>query len=266
MIARENLTNVHLPEDEVGDYPFTAVAQGGTEPAGTTYPYHTHHRAQLFQIVRGSVRLETVRGYFIVPPERAVFVPSGVLHEVTYLQETERSYLFFRPEAVVDLPLEVSVIGTTPLLRELILAFLEIPRSDAGNPRAERLVAVITDQLQTSPVAPLSLPSPISERLQIIAADIRNEPGEEWPLERLASRAAMSSRSFQRHFQAETGMSFRAWRQQAKLLKAVEWLAAGQSVSDIAYSLGYSGPSAFIAVFRAAFGTSPGQYFQGRTV
>ncbi|MER8556997.1 helix-turn-helix domain-containing protein [Mesorhizobium sp. M0983] len=47
-------------------------------------------------------------------------------------------------------------------------------------------------------------------------------------------------------------MSFRAWRQQAKLLKAVEWLAAGRSVGDIA----------FIAVFRAAFGASPGKYFQ----
>ena len=150
MIARDNLINVHLPEDGFGDYPHTAVAQGGAEPAGRTYAFHTHHRAQLFQIVRGSLRLETERGYFIIPPERAVFVPSGVLHEVTYLQETERSYLFFRPDAVASLPREVSVIGTTRLLRELILAFLEIPRADAGSLRAERLVAVILDQLQTS--------------------------------------------------------------------------------------------------------------------
>jgi AraC-like DNA-binding protein len=262
MIARDNLINVHLPEDGFGDYPHTAVAQGGAEPAGRTYAFHTHHRAQLFQIVRGSLRLETERGYFIVPPERAVFVPSGVLHEVTYLQETERSYLFFRPDAVANLPSDVSVIGTTRLLRELILAFLEIPRADAGSVRAERLVAVILDQLRASPVTPLSLPLPASERLRGIAADIRNEPGADWPLDRLASSAAMSPRSFQRHFQSETGMSFRAWRQQAKLLKSVEWLAAGRSVGDIAFALGYSGPSAFIAVFRAAFGASPGKYFQ----
>ncbi|RWN36945.1 helix-turn-helix transcriptional regulator [Mesorhizobium sp.] len=262
MIARDNLINVHLPEDGFGDYPHTAVAQGGAEPAGRTYAFHTHHRAQLFQIVRGSLRLETERGYFIIPPERAVFVPSGVLHEVTYLQETERSYLFFRPDAVASLSPEVSVIGTTRLLRELILAFLEIPRADAGSLPAERLVAVILDQLQTSPVAPLSLPLPASERLRDIAADMRNEPGADWPLDELASRAAMSPRSFQRHFQSETGMSFRAWRQQAKLLKSVEWLAGGRSVGDIAFALGYSGPSAFIAVFRAAFGASPGKYFQ----
>nr|WP_240992738.1 MULTISPECIES: AraC family ligand binding domain-containing protein [Mesorhizobium] len=123
MIARDNLINVHLPEDGFGDYPHTAVAQGGAEPAGRTYAFHTHHRAQLFQIVRGSLRLETERGYFIIPPERAVFVPSGVLHEVTYLQETERSYLFFRPDAVTSLSPEVSVIGTTRLLRELTWRF-----------------------------------------------------------------------------------------------------------------------------------------------
>jgi hypothetical protein len=34
MIARDNLINVHLPEDGFGDYPHTAVAQGGAEPAG----------------------------------------------------------------------------------------------------------------------------------------------------------------------------------------------------------------------------------------
>lgn len=45
MIARDNLINAHLPEDEVGDYSFTAVGQGGAEPAGKTYAYHAHHRA-----------------------------------------------------------------------------------------------------------------------------------------------------------------------------------------------------------------------------
>jgi|APAra7269096714_1048519.scaffolds.fasta_scaffold13696_2 hypothetical protein len=80
----------------------------------------------------------------------------------------------------------------TPLLRELILAFLEIPRADAGSAHAERLIPVILGQLQASPIAPLSLPSPASERLRSIASDIRDEPGADWPLDALASRAAMS--------------------------------------------------------------------------
>jgi hypothetical protein len=38
-------------------------------------------------------------------------------------------------------------------------------------------------------------------------------------------------------------MSFRAWRQQAKLLKVVEWLAAGRSVGDIAFCLATQAPA-----------------------
>ena len=262
MVHRDNLGSVQLPLDNVGDYADVAVGQGGAEPAGQVYDFHTHYRTQLFQIVSGSLRLETDKGCFVVPPERAIFVPSGVSHRVTYLQPTERSYLFFRPDTVKHLPSTVSVIRTTTLLRELILAFLEYPRAEAGSPPAERLVQVILDQLSASPIAPLYLPMPSTIRLRSIAVELRNDPGRDVALSELARRAAMSPRSFQRHFQAETGLTFRAWRQQAKLVKAVEWLAAARSVGDIAFLLGYSGSSAFVAAFREAFGVSPGRYFQ----
>ena len=60
---------------------------------------------------------------------------------------------------------------------------------------------------------------------------------------------------------AETGLSFRAWRRQARLMKAVEWLSLGASVGEVSERLGYEGPSAFVAGFRKAFGVTPGRYF-----
>ena len=77
----------------------------------------------------------------------------------------------------------------------------------------------------------------------------------------MARRAALSQRSFERHFRAETGLSYRAWLRQARLMKAVEWLSFGLSVGDIAHRLGYEGASAFVASFRKAFGVTPGRYF-----
>ena len=67
-----------------------------------------------------------------------------------------------------------------------------------------------------------------------------------------------------RLFVKETGLTFGAWRQQARLLKALEWLAAGRPVTAIALDLGYESPSAFIAMFRRAFGVPPGRYLKGR--
>ncbi len=40
-------------------------------------------------------------------------------------------------------------------------------------------------------------------------------------------------------------------------MKAVELLVSGRPVKEVAYSVGYGQPSAFVAVFRETFGKSP---------
>jgi len=47
---------------------------------------------------------------------------------------------------------------------------------------------------------------------------------------------------------------------QLRLQAALIDLAAGIPVGDVAHRSGYSTPSAFIATFRSAFGTTPGAY------
>lgn len=58
----------------------------------------------------------------------------------------------------------------------------------------------------------------------------------------------------------ETGVTFSAWRQRARVMRSLELLAAGQPVGTVAPDLGYSTASAFIAVFRLAFGSTPAAY------
>jgi AraC-like DNA-binding protein len=40
-------------------------------------------------------------------------------------------------------------------------------------------------------------------------------------------------------------------------MKAVELLVAGHSVKEVAFSVGYQQSSAFVALFRTTFGTTP---------
>jgi len=58
----------------------------------------------------------------------------------------------------------------------------------------------------------------------------------------------------------ETGFNFTAWRQRARMLRSLEMLAAGLSVTAIALDLGYATASAFIGVFRRTFGATPAAY------
>ena len=59
-------------------------------------------------------------------------------------------------------------------------------------------------------------------------------------------------------------MSFANWRQQARLLLALEELTAGRSIIEVADSLGYASASSFIAMFKKAFGLSPRRYLAVR--
>ena len=65
-----------------------------------------------------------------------------------------------------------------------------------------------------------------------------------------------------RLFQSETGLSFAAWRQQARVLEAMGRLGSGAPVTQVALDLGYDSVSAFSAMFRRAAGTSPSAYRQ----
>ncbi len=72
--------------------------------------------------------------------------------------------------------------------------------------------------------------------------------------------AGISARTMSRRFVTELGLTFARWRQQARLLRALERIADGTPVTTIALDLGYDNVSAFIDMFRRALGTTPGRY------
>ena len=80
-------------------------------------------------------------------------------------------------------------------------------------------------------------------------------------LDTVARKVGASRRTIERHVRAATGMSLGDWRHRARMLRALELLAAGTAVSSVAVTVGYSTPSAFVAAFRTHFGRTPGRFF-----
>jgi AraC-like DNA-binding protein len=77
-------------------------------------------------------------------------------------------------------------------------------------------------------------------------------------LEDLASLSGASSRTLARLFRAETGLSFRQWRQQARMTEAMAALTTGTTPARAAALAGYTSGATFGAAFRATFGVTPG--------
>ena len=91
---------------------------------------------------------------------------------------------------------------------------------------------------------------------------MRGGPDDDSTLSDWAQHLGVNVKTIQRLFTSQTGMSFGRWRQQARLLRALELLAQGEKVIDIALALGYESPSAFTTMFRKQFGQTPSQFFE----
>ena len=62
----------------------------------------------------------------------------------------------------------------------------------------------------------------------------------------------------------ETGLSFGRWRQRLHTTLAIQRMARGASVQQVASELGYGSASSFVTMFRKALGTSPARYMASR--
>ena len=110
--------------------------------------------------------------------------------------------------------------------------------------------------------SPPSASPPRDPRAQRAAEWLRRNPDAAANLSDVARRAGAGKRTLERLFLRETGMSLGSFREQVRLMRSLELLAAGGSVTEVALSVGYASPSAFIARFRQVLGTTPGRYYE----
>ena len=197
---------------------------------------------------------------YVVPPQRAVWMPGSVDHRIDARSAVAMRTLYVEPGAAAGLPMEVCVLQVTPLLRELIVTAVAAgPSYEPSSPQS-RVMSVILDQIGTQPVASLALAMPTDPRLLRVAQSLIANPADSRDLGEWARAVGASKRTLGRLFTAQTRMSFQAWRQQRRLLRALELLATGDNVTTIALELGYDNTSAFIAMFRRCLGTTPTRY------
>ncbi len=242
------------------DVPRPMAAMADDYPPGFVDPRHSHRRAQLIYATTGVMSVSTRDRGFVVPPQRALWLPGGVEHEVLCRGQVSLRTLYVDRKASLRLPTIPRVIEISPLLRELILEAVRMPVEYDLNGRDGRVMSLIMDEIESMAIAPLSVPMPQERQLVRICHSILENPAEHLTLASWAKAAGMSRRTFTRLFRRETEMSFAEWRQHVRLLEALSRLAVGHAVTTVAFDVGYSSSSAFTAMFRRAFGTTPTDY------
>lgn len=229
-------------------------------PDGFEVARHRHRPAQLIHSVSGAMTIRTDQGAWVVPPTRGVWVPAGVEHWITMAGAVRMRTLFIAPERAVHLPEHCMVVAVSALLRELILAALDIDRH-APSGRDVQVLELAVEEIRFLKVQPLHLPMPGEARIARICRALMADPADQRTLAEWSAWAGVSERTAARIFLASTGMGFGRWRQQLRLIAALSRLAKGEPILNIALDMGYDSPSAFSCMFRKALGAPPSDYF-----
>lgn len=158
--------------------------------------------------------------------------------------------LYLKPHLARSLPRSCCVLNVSALLKELILHACTVGSLSHRNPSQGHLIHVIVNQLAAIQLVPLQLPNPSDPRALRLARLLLKDPSDRRTLKDLCKVAGASKRTMERLFQADTGMTFAKWRQQLRLMQAMQLLAEGAQVTRAALESGYSTPSAFISMFR----------------
>ncbi|GAB3748868.1 AraC family transcriptional regulator [Microlunatus parietis] len=223
-------------------------------PAGAEVDEHRHDEPQLVYASAGVLEVTAADGTWFTPPNRAIWVPAGVVHR-WLVHGSSTVHLVGLPGRSPLPGRRPGLLQITPLLRELIMAATD----GAGDTAASRrLLGVLRDQLVLAPGPPTMLPRLADDRLRAVAELVERELSQPESLDRLGRRIGCSARTLSRLFRSELGMTFPQWRTQLRLHRAALLLAEGRTVSQVAAACGWSSPSAFITEFRRAFGDTPG--------
>jgi AraC-like DNA-binding protein len=239
------------------DAPRPVAVMASTRALGDRIPLHLHRRAQLLHTASGILRVETTEAAWILPPARALWLPSEWPHSVTMRSHVEMRALYIDPAAAETLPKQPVLVEISGLLRELILALLEEPVDFDEDGRAGIVARLILTELGRLRERRLEVPMPRDARALRVARALLDDSSIAHDLDCWAEEAGASRRTLARIFRSETGLGFAEWRARLRAVDGLARLADGASVAETAASVGYASPSAFSAMIHRTLGDPP---------
>jgi AraC-like DNA-binding protein len=195
-------------------------------------------------------------------------VPARLEHSIDVLADIEMRTLYFdlawlaREARSASLEAEF-VVRVSRLLHQAILALFD-GRNDPE--RTGLLIRLAMLELHHAEDSSTFIPLPHEPRCRRAADIVLGDPTASHEIEMLAREVGTSARTLSRLFASQTQLSFRSWRQRARIAAAIERLSmeADVSIKQLAADLGYASVPAFSHAFRQVTGKTPTEFADPR--
>jgi len=235
-----------------------AGAFGFVSPsADVHYAFHAHGRHQLIVPRSGVVTVESERRLLVASAGHAVWIPAGRRH-ATALRGALKASVYFDRRAFPAIADDVRLFAVPEVVGAMAEHAALAPATAAPDATffvALRALCVEALRAGEGPALPRPRAPGLLRASEALLARL-DAPAD---FAAAARAAGMSARNLRRAFRAETGLSLSAFLRRARMLWAMQMLAAPapKSVLEVALATGFGSPSAFTAAFRRCFGKRP---------
>lgn len=247
-----------LEQAQCSALPVTGVLEH--YPPGFVVPRHAHTRGHLVYTSTGVLLVQAASGQWLVPPTTAVWLRPGVLHQLQAVTAVSAHGLLIDEALCGPLPAADCVVHVSPLVRELIAELVQLPHQGQAQARERLLGLLLIEEVASAAPLPFYLPWPEEPLLREICAALMQEPAQSWSAEQLASHYALTAKTLQRRFVKSTGLTLGKWRKSMRLMRSIQWLLQGMSMTHAALESGYDSLSAYSVAFKKQFGCPPSQF------
>lgn len=253
------MSKIHRNEGFFNQNPITSINK--FFPKDSTVDFHYHSRGQLVYADEGIMELYIHDTYWLLPSSKGIYIPPQCNHKMRAKTDVYLKTLYINEENF-DLPNETTGIYISALLRELIVQAANIPNNYLKNSFEDKLLQFTIEVIIQSQNNLFYLPLGKDSRIQSLCHYLLQNPTDNRILNEWAESLGASSRTLIRLFKKETGLSYTIWRENLKVLHAINLLTNQKPISYISSSLGYSSQSAFSVMFKRITNMTPKQYFK----
>lgn len=194
---------------------------------------------------------------YLSPPQYAIWIPPHVEHCCQNEGDVHYACIGVPAAACDGMPDKPCTLEISPVMRTILADFERRGIRYPATPEDRRMAQVVIDQIRQARAYASYLPSTSDTVLAPVLSALQRSPGDKRGAAHWAATAGITERTLLRYCQQHLGMSFNEWRQRLRVVSALGLLDAGHSVQTVARDLGYSTPSAFIAMFQRLTGESP---------
>jgi AraC-like DNA-binding protein/mannose-6-phosphate isomerase-like protein (cupin superfamily) len=233
-----------------------------------TVEKHLHEEHEIFLPLQGEIRIQLGDKTLSAGPGRMIYLPPNLEHSFQSSSNTQGERLIFfidskEWKSYQGGQFSASTTSASQLSKELLFHLLIHPKTKAAKSLIQTLIQTISEMLETSglnsigDVAHLygvSSDLRLKNALELIQAKFNARLS----MEELAKRSGLSVRNLNRLFLQELGMTPKQVITLHRIENAKALLKRGQqSVTDIAFEVGYHSVSQFITTFRNLTGQLP---------